>query len=356
MDLYALVGQQLADPAPWSDLHLHVGLPPRVRAADMSLHLLSATSISDADFAAFAERIRKGWADDLRKTQGNLDCSVAVQGSTGGAVRFRANFCWQSGRPGLVLRRIATQVPSLEGLGLPAVVAQLGNQASGLLLFTGVTGSGKSTSMASLLMRIARQGVNIITLEDPVEYVLASADSQVLQRAIGDDCPSFAAGLRAALRQDPDVIMVGEIRDPETAELALTAAQTGHLVLATLHTRSAVHTADRLVTLFPAAARDDVRMQIAGSLLGIVSQLLLPRTDGLGRVLAAEVMVNTPAVAAVLREGKHQQLANQIRQDRQHGSQLLNAALADLVRAGRISREQALLAAYDRTGFEDEMR
>ncbi|MBS0335993.1 MAG: PilT/PilU family type 4a pilus ATPase [Proteobacteria bacterium] len=372
MDIHALVCQLLAgthvpDPGRWSDLHVIVGQPLRVRAGGMGLMEVAEASVSDTEFSVFAKRVThfrdSDWSRQLDQAQDDLDCSATIQ-TEAGPVRFRANFFRHGAGlrlPGLVMRRIAGQVPAFDTLGLPAAVRTLGERASGLLLFTGVTGSGKSTSMAALLAGIAQAGsLNIITLEDPVEYLLSGLPSQVLQREVGagKDCRSFAAGLRAALREDPDVIMVGEIRDAETAALALTAAQTGHLVLSTLHTRSAAQTVDRLVSMFPADARDDVRAQLAGSLLGVVSQMLLPGTDG-GRVLAAEVMVATPAVANLIRGDKDgpktHMLPTQIQQDHRIGSRLLNTQLLDLVRGGVVDREIALAATYDPAGLMADM-
>lgn len=359
-DLYELVRRMLLQPG-WSDLHIHVGQPPRLRNADMALVPVPApiptAPITEEAFAAFAGRLTRfgeNWRDELERGAGNLDCSAQLHAADGRAQRFRANFLWHGAgarQPGLVMRRINESIPALESLGLPAAAIALGERASGLLLFTGVTGSGKSTSMAAMLARIAAAGgQNIVTLEDPVEYLFGTRwPAQILQREVGagKDCATFAAGLRAALREDPDVIMVGEIRDAETAELALMAAQTGHLVLSTLHTRSAVHTVDRLVAMFASDARDDARAQLAGCLLGVVSQMLLPAIGG-GRVLAAEMMVGTPAIAANVRDGKSNQIGNTMRNEqRSHGSTLLNQALATLVQAGRIERQVALAVAYD---------
>lgn len=350
--------------AKWSDLHLQPGEPLRVRAADMSLQVIDAgRGLDEADFTGFANRLTAfgdQWAQALAEREGNLDCSAEMVHPALGTVRFRANFFWCGAgrrRPALVMRRIGTRVPSLDALQVPAVLRDLLGQANGLVLVTGATGSGKSTTLAACIEHINdSQPAHIVTLEDPVEYLLRSRTALINQREVGPgkDCPDFESGLRAVLREDPDVIMVGEIRDRETAQLALLAALTGHLVLGTLHTRSAIETVDRFTAMFPGDVRDDMRAQLAGALRAVVSQALLPGRGGT-RVPACEVMLGTPAIANLLREGKTPNLANEIRQGRREGMCLLNERLLQLVMDGTVDPEVALAAAYDPKALADQL-
>lgn len=351
--------------ARWSDLHLQPGEPLRVRGEDLGLEVLDGGwTLDEADFDGFAKRLTTfgdQWLTALTERQGNLDCSAEMVHPDLGTVRFRANFFFCGAgrrRPALVMRRIATHVPSLVALQVPAVLPALLTQANGLVLVTGATGSGKSTTLAACIEHInAALPAHVVTLEDPVEYLLRSRTALINQREIGPgkDCPSFEAGLRAVLREDPDVIMVGEIRDRETAQLALLAALTGHLVLGTLHTRSAIETVDRFTAMFPGDVRDDMRAQLAGALRAVFSQALLPGREG-GRVLACEVMLGTPAIASLLRDGKKtHQIANEIRQGGREGMCLLNERLLQLVMADSVDAEVALASAYDPKELADRL-
>ena len=256
--------------------------------------------------------------------------------------RFRANAFHQRGAAGLALRLIPYRIPTLEEIGMPSAVQELLKRLQGLILVTGPTGSGKSTSLASMIDEInAQRACHIITLEDPIEYVYEHRRSAIEQREVGIDTLSFDRALRSVLREDPDVVLVGEMRDPETIAAALTVAETGHLVFATLHTNDAAQTVDRIVDVFPADRQQQIRVQLAGSLTAIVSQRLIPRVGG-GRVAVFEILVATPAVRNLVRDAKSQQLRNVIATGSQHGMQTIEASLSALVKDGAIDREDAL--------------
>jgi twitching motility protein PilT len=251
-------------------------------------------------------------------------------------VRFRANAYRHAHGLGCALRHIPSETPSLEQLGLPPVAQQISRYSKGLVLITGVTGSGKSTTAASLIEQInIEQAVHIITIEDPIEFVFVPQRALISQRAIGHHTASPASALRAALREDPDVLFVGEMRDAETIQLALTAAETGHLVISTLHTRSAATTVDRIVDVFPAAQQQHVRTMIADSLAAVISQELLPSPSG-GRSLVAEVLFGTPAVAALIREGKTHQLEHVMQTSQSLGMRTRESHLQSLIEQGRV--------------------
>ena len=234
------------------------------------------------------------------------------------------------------VRIIPNSIPTCSGLGLPEALRKLSELKSGLVLLTGVTGSGKSTTLAAIVNEINRhRAVHILTLEDPVEYRFASDRSLIHQREIGSDTVDFASGLRAALREDPDVIVVGELRDLETISIVVTAAETGHLVLSTLHTRSAVETVDRIIDVFPEQQQRQIRVQLAGCLQAVVSQQLLPDKRG-GRTAAFEIMIVTPALRNLIREGKTQQMGSYLQTGGQYGMQTMEAALEELKRRGRV--------------------
>ena len=248
------------------------------------------------------------------------------------------------------LRALGSTIPSLESLELPPVVEETSRRPRGLILVTGPTGSGKTTTLAALLDHINRsRAEHILTIEDPIEFTYRNEQSVIHQRQLGEDTRSFAAALRAALREDPDVILVGEMRDLETIQLAITAAETGHLVFGTLHTSSAAQTVDRMVDVFPPEQQTQIRVQLSGSLVGVFSQTLCkrlnPRPGQFGRVMAQEIMINTPAIANLIREGKTAQLYSQIQTGGQQGMQTLERALANLVVQGSVSREEAMAKA-----------
>ena len=265
-----------------------------------------------------------------------------------GMGRFRANIYAQRGTFAIAIRLLPFDMPQFKDLGLPAAVESFTSRSKGLFLATGATGSGKSTTLASLLNVInENHSYHVITVEDPIEYLHRHKKSLMTQREVGEDAESFAAALRSALREDPDVIMVGEMRDPETISIALTAAETGHLVLSTLHTVGAAKSIDRIIDAFPPAQQNQVRSQLATVLEGVVSQQLIPRIDRQGLAVASEVMVVNPAIRNLIREGKHYQINSIMQTGQAQGMQLMEADLAQLVNKGVIDREEALLRAQD---------
>src|SRR5262249_10017910 len=279
--------------------------------------------------------------DDQRKrfeSNKQLDLAYAVPG----VARFRVNCFFQRGSISAAFRRITQQIPNLSELLLPAVLEDLTRKPRGLVLVTGPTGSGKSTSLAAMLDIINREREeHILTIEDPIEFLHSHKNCIVNQREIGADAEDFALALKAALREDPDVILVGEMRDLETMSTALTAAETGHLVFATLHTQSTAQTVDRIIDIFPAGQQAQVRMQLSIALQGVITQQLLPTADGGGRVVACEVLIPTPAVRNLIREGKTHQIYSAIQTSGSLGMQTMDAHLAQLVRMGRVSRQLA---------------
>jgi twitching motility protein PilT len=257
--------------------------------------------------------------------------------------RFRVNCFYQSECLGAVLRVIPIEIKSCDQLGLPPIVKEFASVSRGLVLVTGPTGSGKSTTLAAMIDHINTNfRRHIITIEDPVEFIHLDKESTINQRELGVDTHSFAAALRHILRQSPDVILVGELRDLETIALAITAAETGHLVLATLHTTDAAQTVDRIIDVFPPEQQEQVRLQLSTSLMAVVSQTLLPRRDGKGRIAAFEVLTCHSGVRNIIREGKTHQVYSLIQGGAQYGMQLLDSSLLDLVRRGLVSYEEAL--------------
>lgn len=284
--------------------------------------------------------------EQYRKFQevGELDFSYSIPG----VCRFRVNVFKQQGHVGFVVRLINSKILSFQELGLPEVLADLVRKPRGLILVTGPTGSGKSTTLASMLDLINRErNYHIITLEDPIEFVHQHKKSIISQREIGKDSRSFASALRAALREDPDVILVGEMRDPETIAIAITAAETGHLVFGTLHTSSAAQTIDRIIDVFPPHQQQQIRVQLGNTIQGIVAQTLIPRMDRPGRVAAVEIMVATPAIRNLIREGKTYQIISHIQTGAKFGMQSLDMALRTLYMKKIISREEVLNHAAD---------
>ena len=280
----------------------------------------------------------------ILEEHGEVDLSVSIK--TGD--RFRVNAYKQKGNYAIAIRTITSQIPTFKTLGLPDVVASFAEKHKGLVLVTGPTGSGKSTTLASLIDIInSTQERHIITLEDPIEYVHHHKKGIVNQREIGNDTDSFNAALRAALRQDPDVILVGEMRDPETVSIALTAAETGHLVFSTLHTVGSAKTIDRIVDMFPAEQQQQVRTQLSTVCEGVISQQLIKTIDGRNRVAALEVMVTTPAIRNLIRENKTYQIQNIIQTSSKIGMQSMDQELVNLFRQGKISKESVLSRCTD---------
>jgi twitching motility protein PilT len=330
-----------------SDLHLTAGLPPLVRLdgelAPSSCPALSLDELTETVF----EILAPAQASAL-ESHGSVDLSYAADGLG----RFRINVCRHFRGLALIARVIPAEVPRLEDLGLPPAVTRFTAHRSGLVLVTGPTGTGKSTTLAAMVGEInSRKSLNILTLEEPVEFLHRSDQCQVVQREVGTDVPSFEAGLRAALREDPDVILVGELRDPATIALALEAAETGHFVLGTLHTRGAHQTVDRIVDAFPAEAQAQVRHTLADNLRAVLSQELVRAADGRGRRVAMEILVGTPAVAQLIRDGKTFQLQTAITTGRRVGMQLMDLSLMALVRSGDIHPNEAFLKAVDKREF-----
>ncbi|HEY0396385.1 MAG TPA: PilT/PilU family type 4a pilus ATPase [Candidatus Elarobacter sp.] len=321
-----------------TDVHLGGGERPALRIAGR-LVALDGPPVVEADVRAYLAAALS--AEQLARldARGSAD-GAAARGEDGGP--FRVHAYRHAGGVRVALRLLAESVPSLEQLGLPAVVATLAQRPAGLVLFTGPTGSGKTTALAALVDRINRSAErNILTIEDPVEYVHAPVRSLITHCEIGRDVSDYADALRGFLRADPDVIVIGELRDRETIAAALTAAETGHLVFATLHTNDAAQTVDRIVDAFPAEAHTQVRSQLAAVLAGIVALRLVARHDGAGRRAAAEILIGTDAVRALIREGKTHQLRNTIVTGRAAGMQTLETHLSELVVRGEVALAEA---------------
>ena len=331
-----------------SDLHLRVDHHPVLRVHGLLMPQLDwpvvdESSMEDVLGRLMDEQQRKAFARDLE-----LDFSFELPEGA----RFRVNLAREHGSAYATLRAIRQEVPTLAELGLPEVCAQLAALTRGLVLVTGPTGCGKSTTLAAMIETVNQSAARrIITIEDPIEYVFRDQRSVITQREVGEDTHSFAAALKYALRQDPDVIMVGEMRDLETIAATLTAAETGHLVLATLHTRSAPEAVDRVVDAFPAHQQTQVRTQLAMTLAGVIAQRLVRRVDLGGRVPACEIMTGTPAIRNLIRESKTPQMVSAIQTGREHGMQTLDQALRELLLGQRISLDEALTHASDPDGF-----
>ena len=305
-----------------SDLHISEGGSVIVRIAGT---LTKPGSVLSDVFSLF-EPVLPGKQRVALKQYGECDFAYALPSGQ----RFRINLYRSMEGLDAAVRIIPNSIPTCSGLGLPEALRKLSELKSGLVLLTGVTGSGKSTTLAAIVNEINRhRAVHILTLEDPVEYRFASDRSLIHQREIGSDTVDFASGLRAALREDPDVIVVGELRDLETISIVVTAAETGHLVLSTLHTRSAVETVDRIIDVFPEQQQRQIRVQLAGCLQAVVSQQLLPDKRG-GRTAAFEIMIVTPALRNLIREGKTQQMGSYLQTGGQYGMQTMEAALEEL--------------------------
>ncbi|HPU00475.1 MAG TPA: type IV pilus twitching motility protein PilT [Bacillota bacterium] len=327
-----------------SDLHLSAGLPPIIRIHGELYPLEDYPPLDPDDTEALAGQVMDERKEKIFKEKGEVDLSYSRR-SLG---RFRVNVYRQRSSVAIALRILNSNIPSFASLNLPSVIKDFTLYQKGLLLVTGPTGSGKSTTLASFIDMINEQrSCHILTLEDPIEYLHQNKNSMVNQREIGQDSTSFAAALRAALRQDPDVILVGEMRDLETISIAITAAETGHLVLATLHTVDAVQTIDRVIDVFPPHQQQQVRIQLANTLIGVIAQRLLKRKDGSGRVPAVEILVSNPAVRNLIREGKIHQIYSVIQTGRRQGMQLMDSHLEELYRQGIIDRQTALENATD---------
>ena len=320
-----------------SDLHLTAGSPPMVRERGQ----LSPLDYPPLDPTTVREVVYSILSNDQRQRL-ETDWQIDLAYSIPGKARFRVNAYFQRASIGAAFRLIPQSMPALSDLGLPPIIEDFTKKPRGFVLVTGPTGSGKSTTLAAMIDLInERRREHIMTIEDPIEFLHRHKNCIVNQRELGADAQSFAAALKSALRQDPDVILVGEMRDLETIATALTAAETGHLVFATLHTQDTAQTVDRIVDVFPPSQQQQVRVQLSVALQGIVTQQLLPTADGMARVCGTEVLVPTPAVRNLIREGKTHQIYSALQTGGSHGMQTMDAALADLVRRDKITRELA---------------
>ena len=332
-----------------SDLHLTAGSPPVIRVHGElrpveGVDALNGSDIREMVYAILTQKQREKFENELE-----LDCSYTLPGRS----RFRVNVFLQRDSVGSVMRAIPYEIVDFDKLGLPESVKTFAELPRGLVLVTGPTGSGKSTTLASLIDIINREkALHIMTVEDPIEFLHSHKRAVVNQREVGEDTHSFAEALRHVLRQDPDVILVGEMRDLETIQTALTAAETGHLVFATLHTQDAPQSIDRVIDVFPAHQQQQIRVQLASSLQGICTQQLLPTADGQGRAVASEVLVATPAVRNLIREGKIYQIYSQMQAGAKFGMVTMDQNLALLVGQGKITMEAAL----ERCSNEEDLR
>ena len=325
-----------------SDLHISAGLPPIIRVdgelLKTQLPALSDNEVQQIIFSMLTNEQRREVEQNLE-----LDCSLGIHGLG----RFRVNVYKEQGSYAAAMRTIATETPTIDQLGLPSVVKEMADKHRGLILTVGSTGSGKSTTLSAMVDYInSNKSVHILTIEDPVEFVHKSKKSIVHQRELGADTKSFANALKSALREDPDVILVGELRDLETIQLAITAAETGHLVLGTLHTSSAAQTIDRIIDVFPSGQQQQIRTQLSVSLIAVFAQTLLPKIDASGnrsgRVLAQEIMVVNPAISNLIREGKGAQIYSAMQTGSQFGMITLESALKNLYDRRLITYEDAI--------------
>ncbi len=327
-----------------SDVHLSAGDPPLARVDGGLFPVagfpdISAEECRDLVYSLLTDAQRAKFEENLE-----LDCAVGLTGLS----RFRLNVLLDKGRVGAVLRVIPAEIPSAEALGLGPAILGLADLPRGLVLVTGPTGSGKTSTLACLINRVnQKQGKHVVTIEDPIEFVYPKLRALIRQREVGLDTKSFHNALREALREDPDVILVGEMRDLETTSLVLTAAETGHLCFSTLHTVDAAQTVDRIIDVFPAAQQPQVRLQLAGTLKAVVSQMLLPRKNGQGRIAARGLMLGSSAVANLIREGKTHMIENVVETGGALGMFTIDRALTELVRRGAVSLQEAQARAHN---------
>jgi twitching motility protein PilT len=332
-----------------SDLHMSAGAQPTIRVRGRLSRLEDYPMLSATDTREIVYSILSGDQRQRLETHWQLDFAYSIPGHA----RFRVNAYYQRGAVGAAFRLIPFDLTSIDALGLPSAVHDFTRKPRGFVLVTGPTGSGKSTSLAAMIDEInSTREEHIMTIEDPIEFLHAHKKCLVNQRELGSDAQSFGEALKAALRQDPDVILVGEMRDLETISTALTAAETGHLVFATLHTQDTAQTIDRIIDVFPPSQQGQVRVQLSVALQGIVTQQLLPTADGAGRVAACEVLVPNPAVRNLIREGKTHQIYSVLQTGSAQGMQTMDAALVSLIRSGKISQQLA----EERSSAPEELR
>lgn len=326
-----------------SDIHLSVGAPPTLRINGKLVRMETRALLSE-DMDSIASEIASSDQIHRLNSEGSVDFAVTHDGQN----RFRVSLYRQKGTTALAMRLLPKEMLSFDEIGMPMVVEHLIRMPRGLVLVTGPTGSGKTTTLAAMLHAInTRVGAHIVTIEDPIEYIHEHQLGMVHQREIGRDVPGFAEGLRRSLRQDPDVIFVGEMRDLETMETAIRAAETGHLVFSTLHTTGAGRTVDRIVDSFPSHQQEQIRIQLSTNLRGVISQLLIPRIDKPGRIAVFEVMTNTHAIGALIRDNKTFRIATEIQTGAKHGMLTIEQSLVDLYLSGVISREEVFAKAQD---------
>ncbi len=333
-----------------SDLHLAAGIAPRVRLHGRLVDVPGWSPLSPAELLAMMREIAPERAWREYEASGDADFAYGFTG----VARFRANYLRQENGPAAVFRLIPETIVPLADLALPPAIESLAHLQQGLVLVTGPTGSGKSTTLAGIIDVInSTYRKHIVTIEDPVEFVHRGKTATFSQREVGTDTESFAAALRAAIRQDADVILVGEMRDLETIALAITAAEMGTLVFGTLHSNSAINTVDRLIDAFPAEEQAQIRITLAESIAGIVSQILLRTADGKGRVAAIEILLRSPGLPGVIREGNTPMITSLIQAGKSQGMQLMDDALLALVQAGKVSGRDAYLKAANKSKFEE---
>lgn len=335
-----------------SDLHLQVGLPAMLRIDGKLTPVEDKQSLSEKDIEALMATL----LDDSQKTKLQKNRELDFSFAFGDLARFRVNAFHEKGNIAAALRLIPTKIRTVDDLGLPPVISQFTQLPRGLVLITGPTGSGKSTTQAAMIDLInTNRAEHIITIEDPIEYQHHHKKSIIVQREVQFDTLTFSAALRSALREDPDVVLIGEMRDLETIATAITVAETGHLVLATLHTNSAAQSIDRMIDVFPPHQQQQIRIQLSNVLGGIVSQRLIPMVGG-GRIAAAEVLVVTPAVRNIIREAKSHQIDAVIQTGAEFGMQSMDRVLVNLINEGKITYEEAKMFAVDMAEFERLMR
>src|SRR5687767_8804603 len=336
-----------------SDLHIRVAVPPVIRLHGI-LHRVEGPALKSEDTEELMRSITSEDHVQQVRERGGADFGFAF----GELARFRVSVFKEKGNFAMVLRQIPSKLLTMEQIGIPPSVRELLYKPRGLVLVTGPTGSGKTTTLASMINIIneERDDAHIITIEDPIEYYHTHKKAVVTQREVNVDVPSFAEALRRALRQDPDVILVGELRDLETMEAAVTAAETGHLVFGTLHTTGAAKTIDRIVNAFPMNQQETIRIQLSTVLQAVISQLLLPRVDKPGRIAVYEIMINTPAIAALIRDNKTFRIQSDIQTGAKYGMVTLDGYLLDKYQQGVISREEVITKSQDPVTIQTKLQ